>query len=97
MYWESFVPPLKIQEISRYCLSGFMQWLSVCRFISIFPDIVIWLSVWEESLVFILRKIFCILTPQEALLSFGGGGTERWDFGFGIMSISPWEEAGYQK
>ena len=67
------------------------------RFLTIFRDIQIWQSDWEEFSVSVLKRILIIRIFPEVLRSFGADGIFLLVPGSEIMSIFQWAVIGFLK
>ena len=85
-----FAVPSKPPQTVLFSIIGCMHFPLRCRFILIFPVIVIWLSVSAIFSGSIFRIIFITRICQEVSRNSGDVGTLHWGHGSVTMSISRW-------
>lgn len=85
-----FAVPFKPPQTALFSIIGCMPFPLRCRFILIFPVIVIWRSVSAIFSGSIFRIIFITRICQEVSRNSGDVGTLHWGHGSVTMSISRW-------
>ena len=92
-----FAVPSKPPQTVLFSIIGCMHFPLRCRFILIFPVIVIWLSVSAIFSGSIFRIIFITRICQEVSRNSGDVGTLHWGHGSVTMSISRWAATAWKK